>query len=390
MLAASLSALWLVVAARHLSLLNYGDFTQVISLSVILTAAADLGLSMLLAHDVAMWPEGSRESLARVTALRVAVGVPACVAMTGLYWLAAANPTVLVAALAAVSMIATMVHQTISVAARGLGNVRPEALNEVASRAFVLLVGLGALLAWNSVAAAVAVYAIADVLSAVALRLFVVRLMPPRGRSQTLGFPLRRVALLGVTVAMMTLYSRADLWLIGVMRSSAEVARYAAPYRLFEGVLLVASTFAALTPPLMARATWSDTMSGLRRVVGAAAVTTGAAAAIGMVISGPLMRLLYGSRYAGTETTLRILLLAAVPSAIVLVLIQGAGLLHRRGAAIRGCRRARREHCWQPRRDPAGWNQWSSHGDARYPVGARRGSGAGDPFREGKTRVAGS
>lgn len=331
--ASAISAVWLVVAARQLSLDAYGDFTQVVSLSVILCATADLGLSLLLAHDVARWPDAGRGLVGKVVGLRLLWGIPACVALVGLYWVAAARPTALVAGLACVSMLATMVHQTISVGARGLGRVGPEATNEIASRAFVLGLGFLVLQAGGSVAWAVAVYAVADVLSACALSWFVGRRMPNR-TSAPLGFSFRRVALLGLTIACMTLYARADIWLVGVLAGSADVARYAAPYRLFEGVLVVAATFAALTPPVVARATWSEVTGGLRRLVGGAVALTAAGAAVGIVFAEPMLDLLYGSRYAGTVPTFRILLTAAVPSAVVLVMLQATGLFDRRGTAV--------------------------------------------------------
>ena len=332
--ASAISAVWLVVAARQLSLDAYGDFTQVVSLSVILCATADLGLSLLLAHDVARWPESGRGLVAKVVGLRLLLGIPACVALVGLYWVAAADPTALVAALACVSMLATMVHQTISVGARGLGRVGPESVNEIVSRAFVLGVGCVVLRAGGSVAWAVAVYAIADVLSAVAMAWFVARRMPDQGMSGPLGFSFRRVALLGLTVACMTLYARADIWLVGVLAGSADVARYAAPYRLFEGVLVVAATFAALTPPVVARATWREVTGGLRRLVGGAVAITAAGAVVGIVFAEPMLDLLYGSRYAGTAPTFRILLVATVPSAVVLVMLQATGLFDRHGTAV--------------------------------------------------------
>lgn len=332
--AATFAAVWLVVAARKLSLDAYGDFTQVVSLSVILCATADLGLSLLLAHDVARWPDASRGLVRKVVGLRLLLGAPACIALVALYWVAAARPTLLVAALACVSMLATMVHQTISVGARGLGRVGPESANEVLSRVFVLAVGFAVLQAGGSVAAAVGVYALADVLSAAVLSWCVGRRMPHGRTTVPLGYSFRRVALLGLTVACMTLYARADIWLVGVLAGSAEVARYAAPYRLFEGVLVIAATFAALTPPVVARATWDEIAGGLRRLVGGAASLTAVGALVGIVLAEPMLELLYGARYAGTASTFRILLVAAVPSAVVLVMLQATGLLDRRYTAL--------------------------------------------------------
>jgi len=327
--AAGVSALWLIVAARNMSLTAYGDFTQVVSLSVVLGAAADLGLSMLLAHDVARWPQASGQLLRRVCRHRLVLGLPAVVLMAGLYWVAAADPQVDVALLAAVSMLATMVHQSVSVASRSLGDVRPEAANELLSRALVAGAGYLVLAAGGSVLGAVAVYAAADAMSAIVLWVCVGRRMPSPRSSPHLGYRFSRVAVLGFAVALTTLYSRADIWLIGVLETSKDVARYAAPYRVFEGVLIVAATFAALTAPVVARPNWDETMRGVRSLVfGAAAITT-AIALVGFVAADQIMGALYGSRFAGSSETLRILMVACIPSAVALVLMQAAGLLDR-------------------------------------------------------------
>ena len=120
---------------------------------------------------------------------------------------------------------------------------------------------------------------------------------------------------------------------MAALRDSVSVARYAAPYRLFEGALIAASAFAALVPPAVARSRGRELQHNVWRLVaGAVALTTGAAV-IGIAIAEPLLRFLYGERYASTAPTLRILLLAGIPSAAVLVMAQATGLT-RRGATL--------------------------------------------------------
>ena len=331
--AAAMSAIWLILAARALTLSEYGDLAQVVSLSVVLTAASDLGLSMILAHDAARDPGASRQVLKKVVSARLVLGLPACLAMALLYDAAASSPDVAVVGVISISMLATMVHQSFSVCLRGVGDVRPEAWNEVASRALVLGLGYAALQAGSGVLGAVAVYAIADVASAAALSSYGRRRLPRVDRPRTVELPVRRVSQLALIVVAMTVYSRADLWLMGALRDSVSVARYAAPYRLFEGALIAASAFAALVPPAVARSHGKELQHNVWRLVSGAVALTTTAAVIGIAIAEPLLRFLYGERYASTAPTLRILLVAGIPSAAVLVMAQATGLT-RRGATL--------------------------------------------------------
>ena len=327
--AAALSATWLILAARSLTLSEYGDLAQLVSLSVVLTAASDLGLSMILAHDAARDPRSSRQVLRTVVIARLALGIPACVAMAFLYRAAATSPHAAAVVLISVSMLATMVHQSFSVCLRGCGDVRPEAWNEFLSRGLVLALGYATLHAGGGVTGAVAVYALADVTSALALSAYGRRHLPRTAHPERIRLPVRRVSQLGLIVVAMTIYARADLWLMGALRDSVSVARYAAPYRLFEGALIAASAFAALVPPAVARSRGRNLQHNVWRLVGGAVALTAVAAIVGIAIAEPLLRFLYGARYASTASTLRILLIAGIPSAAVLVMAQATGLTRR-------------------------------------------------------------
>ncbi len=332
--AAVVSAFWLILAARTLTLSEYGDLAQVVSLSVVLTAASDLGLSIILAHDAARDPTSSRLVLRAVVRARLLLGIPACLAMALLYRAAAAGPELAVVGIISISMLATMIHQSFSVCLRGIGDVRPEAGNEFVSRLLVLGLGYATVLAGGGVVGAVAVYALADVLSAVALTAYGRRRLPRPVAPRHVEISVHRVARLALIVVGMTIYARADLWLMGVLKGSVSVARYAAPYRLFEGSLLVASAFAALVPNAVARSQRGDLQRNVWRLAMVAVVLTSVAALVGFVIAEPMLRVLYGERYASTAPTLRILLVAAIPSAAVLVMVQATALTRRRATLV--------------------------------------------------------
>ncbi len=332
--AAVVSAIWLILAARTLTLSEYGDLAQVVSLSVVLTAASDLGLSMILAHDAARDPSSSRQVLRAVIRARLVLGIPACIAMALLYGVAAAGPELAVVGIISISMLATMVHQSFSVCLRGIGDVRPEAGNEFASRLLVLGLGYATVLAGGGVVGAVAVYALADVLSAIALTAYGRRRLPRPAAPRQVQISVHRVARLALIVVGMTIYARADLWLMGVLKGSVSVARYAAPYRLFEGSLLVATAFAALVPNAVARSQRRDLQHNVWRLATVAVSLTSLGAAVGFAIAEPMLRLLYGERYASTAPTLRILLVAAIPSAAVLVMVQATALTRRKATLI--------------------------------------------------------
>lgn len=333
--AAAVSAVWLVLAARHLSLRAYGDLVQLVSLSVVLTAVADAGLSILLAHDTAADPASSRSVLRTVLRTRLLLGLPACVAVAVLYRFAAGDTNLAAVGLISVSMLTTMVHQCCCITWRGIGDVRPEVINEFVSRLFVLGLGFAVLEGGGGLLAAVAVYATADLLSALVLATHSRRHLPGAATAlPTAPVARSRVAPLAGIVIAMTVYARADLWLMGVLEGSVSVARYAAPYRLFEGTLLVAGAFAALIPPAIARHRGTERGRDAKKLVTEALALTAVAVVVGFLAAEPLLRALYGDRYANAASTLRILLVAAIPSAAVLVLVQATALLRRRATLV--------------------------------------------------------
>src|SRR5262245_46419949 len=63
---AGTSALWFVVAARHLSVQEFGGLALLLSIGMMTAYVGDLGLSNLLTHVVAESPEAARSAVGSV------------------------------------------------------------------------------------------------------------------------------------------------------------------------------------------------------------------------------------------------------------------------------------------------------------------------------------
>lgn len=330
--AAVLSFLWLAVAARSLSLREFADLALILAVGAILSVFADWGLPLVLNEALAAEPARGRSTLALVIRWRLLLSVISALAVTGLYWLAASDPTPAVPAIFAVSLVASAWHTSCSAALRGAVSVVPDAANEVLSRLFVLVAG--ATLLWNGAGliGAVAVYAAADTLSAIALTIAAVRRLPADAPANRNRFRLRRIVPFGLASIVGVAYYRIDVWLLAVMSSAAEVARYSVSYRILDALVMPAGALAVVTIGSTARLDDASAVRKADRMVKILCTCMVPAVVILEVAPGPLLRLAFGSDYIGGASVLRVLALTVIPSVAVLlwvplVALRGRGVL---------------------------------------------------------------
>ena len=330
--AAAISFLWLALAARSLSLPEFADLALLLSLGAVTSVVADFGYALLLNEAVAAEPAKAWSTLTVVIRRRLALALVASMVMAGLYRLAAGDGRWVLAAVFAVSILATTWHTSCSAALRGAVSVVPEAANEVASRALVLLLGAGVLATGAGLLGVVAIYAVADVISAVGLTLVAWRRLPRNGSPDRPRFGLGRVVPLGLASVAAVVYYRIDIWLLAVMSTAGEVARYSISYRMLDVLILPAGAMAAVSIGSTARL---DNRSAIRRtdrMVAVASICLLPAIAALALFPGSLLQLAFGSSYGPGGPVLRILALAIPPSVAVvlwapLVALRGKGLL---------------------------------------------------------------
>jgi O-antigen/teichoic acid export membrane protein len=327
-LAAAVSAAWFVVAARQLPVPTLGDLALLLSLGSIFTALADGGYSVVLAHEIAARPQAAWSALRLTVLIRIGLAVLAVLAIGAAYLVSAQDRDAGVIALYGISVLSTVVYSSVAVVLRADGRANIEGANEVISRVFVFAIGWWLLSRGGGLRAAVGVYAVADLTSAVVLGIYSRRYRSRSSPASAQAFRLRAAAPLALSTILEAVYYRIDVWLLALIAGASSVAHYAAGYRLFDGVLLPATAVAALTVPTIAAS--ARTRAGeLTRLVRLALIIAIPAAVALFVGASPIMRVVYGEAYASASGILRLLALAVVPSAVALVLVQGVALFDR-------------------------------------------------------------
>lgn len=333
--AAALSAAWLVVAARRLALETYGDLLLLLGLGLLLFVVNDFGLPLTLTDEIARDPGAARTAFVTVLYRRVGLGLLSAVLVFLAYVAASNQPDLVAAGIFCISVVSTAVYSTATAVFRGSGRVRAEAANEVVSRVFVIIAGSWWLTHGGGLRAAVGVYALADAASAVILTA-----MAWHGTAGTDGpvdarrFALARMIPLALATGLGVLYYRVDLWLLALLGGARDVALYGSAYRVLDGLLLGATAVAALSVPAIARTRTDQQRTVLGRLVRLSLMVTVPLALAGVIGAGPIIRVLFGPRYAEAAGLLRLLLVAAVPSAVVIV-VAPLAFLRGRAAAVR-------------------------------------------------------
>ncbi len=331
--AAALSAGWIVLAARHLLVTEFGDLVLLLSIGMIFATVADCGLSLLLTEVVALQPAVARAALVKVVGKRLVLAIAASAATTVAYVTVADDRSPVIPLIFAVSILSTTVYTSVSAVLRSQGRVGIEAANDVVSRAIVL--GLGTLWLTNGggLRAAVVVYAVVDVASAAVLgSLATVTTRGMRETPRLDSLSLRRAAPLAVASIVATLYYRIDIWLLSILADPRAVALYASSYRLVDGILLPSSAIGSLTVPSTAQ---YDAETAVRRLakLSLLALSVILPVAIGIALYAPVvLRTVYGEAYAAAGSVLVVLLLAALPTAVITVV--GPRATMTRGKAV--------------------------------------------------------
>ncbi len=330
--AALVSGVWLVVAARQLTLTQFGDLSVLLSVGAIFGILCDLGWPLLLTDAVARAGGVGRRTLVHVIARRLGAGCAAAV-LTALFYVAVASDRrVAVVALFGVSLLATAVHSSVTAVLRGLGSYGTDAVNDVASRVGVLALGSLWLASGGGLLAAVAVYALADLVSATGIGLLAWRRVTAWDDAiDHRAFSFRASLHLSGGRLLETLYYRVDLWLVALISGSAAAALYSAPYRLLDGLQLLPRSMGVVALSHAA----SREREGGRGYSAArlAAVAGGMAAVVALpaaLFARPVLVTGFGPAMAPAVPIFVVLMAAAVPGAVVMALLARAAVLESR------------------------------------------------------------
>jgi O-antigen/teichoic acid export membrane protein len=337
LVAAGVSAVWLMVAARELTLGAFGSLVLLLSLGLTLSVLSDLGVSSLLIEAIHRHPGASRRATRIVLRTRVRLTAAAALVVAVLYGIAGGRQPVAIGALFAVSMLATACYSTFAAVFRGRHHAGIEGWNEAVSRVVLLAIGWSVLAGGGGLLGAVVVYTAVDVASLIVLALFFARMT--RGEDDPIApelLGLRRAASFGGAGVVGSVYSRLDIWVLALLVGEVAVARYGASYRIFDGVLLPAVAVASLSIPHVAGQAGRHLADGLVRLARMALVLTVPVAVFTFAFAGSLLELLFGRQYGDAAGILRILAVAAIPSAIVVSVLPPVALRSARAVVALG------------------------------------------------------
>ena len=315
----------LMLLARALTPAELGFYGYVVSTSLVLTVAFDLGLRQGAAAALGQAPDRAGPLASQLVLLWCGLGILASAAAWAMMaWggLAEAGPAaVALAVLAIAPMLLVRMGQGIFL---GTGELRRLNQSELVSRA--VLLGLTPVLWWQGrldLDAALALLAVSQLAAAG----FVLAALKPSLRLRHLAdFPAGRDLLRhgrGFVggILLMILSGRIGVWAVSWLASPAETGSYFAVLRLAEMLVEVATAVGVVVFSRGVRA-GQDREAALGSAAVARLVTAcmACAAAATGVLAGPVLAIVMGDGFGHAAGALRWMLGGAVASCLVMIL----------------------------------------------------------------------
>jgi O-antigen/teichoic acid export membrane protein len=320
-LAAGLSALWLVVAARALTLDQFSDLALILALGSALFFLTDAGYSTLLSAHVARVGAVQRQAVINTVNRRIGGSILALAILVPGYLVAANDPDPVIPLLFLGSLVGNAIHGSVVAAFRSIGLSRAEAANETFSRMFLLGAGFLLLRHGGGVETAIVLYSVTDLLSAAVIATLGFRWIRthPAPAEPLPDLHWRTALPIAIGSGFTTIYGRIDTWLVALLAPAGVSGIYAACYRITETLRLPAQAAGAVTLADAHRADADGAAIARHRAVrylGLASIP-----AVVLVLGAePILRILFGDEFAAGAPILRILALSSLASAVVSVL----------------------------------------------------------------------
>lgn len=319
LVAAVLSFAWLGVAARELTVGEFADFALLLSVGAMVGVVADWGWPILLNEAVAADPRRGWAATTYVLTRRLRLAVLAVVGVAVLYMVAARYRSVLPPLIFGFSLAATVGYTTFTAGLRGKGRVGPDAWNEVVSRSALLGVGVAVLHRDGGLLAVLTIVAAVDLISFLTLGAIARSSLSSEAPVDRSRFALSRVGPLGLASLAGLVYYRADVWLLAMLSSDVEVARYSVCFRVLDGITIPAGALAMI---VVAKTAGLDHRSALARADRMVRwLVLGLLPVVAVLCVAPrwVLEVAFGPQYADATTVLRLVALAAVPTVAYLV-----------------------------------------------------------------------
>ena len=333
--ASVLSAGWVILIARRLTLDEFGEVSVALALIIILTSLSDLGLQFMLAKDIVETGRIRRPVLDSVIVRRVVLAAVSALVMVVLYELATRDRNLLIPLLFTLSIFGGALYNPTITGYRATGNIRLEIISEVGSRA-VVLVGGGL---W--VLSGGGIIAVAAAFSSVGLATGLIDYVFVRGKSsvEIIAHPLPNLSLRGtapfaLATTVGAVYQRIDNYLVALLRGATAAGLYGAAYR-FQDMNVILP--AALGQLALSEASGQDPRTRLsiaKRIAAQSALLAFVPAVIISVFAQPLLVFLFGARFAIAAPIVIVLMVSTLPGAAAMSLSLLAAVTDPRRFAI--------------------------------------------------------
>ena len=302
--------LYFVVLARALGVVDFGVFAAVVALGAIASPFSSLGTNVLMIREASRAAETAPYQWTRAAIFTLVIGLFLSAILTAL------GPAVLLPAVLGLPLFLVLVAdliglkiiETAAAVWQSIGDSRPllvwpvitNVLRLVAVLPFLLSPGVS--LAWWALAYFSATIPVA--IGAATYTTF--KLGRPCARIRLSAREAREGLALSVGLASQTVYNDIDKVMLARLGSAADAGLYAAAYRIVDMAYVPVRAIAATTYPLFFREGSSGILGALRLARKVAPLTLGyaAGAAILLAIGSPLVPLLLGPEFDGTETVL--------------------------------------------------------------------------------------
>ncbi|HET9370775.1 MAG TPA: oligosaccharide flippase family protein [Vicinamibacterales bacterium] len=290
-----------LIAAKTLSVDDFGRFQWVLRLAILGEAIMDLGLHQITVRAIARDRSDAARLLSNSLALKALPALAMVVVMTASVYLLRDEADV---RLAGVLMIGSAVFRSYLLTARGvfmgLERFGHDTVVVVTDRLLLLVAGALALQAGGGLLGLAAVFVVARFFTVSGALIAAQRLVGRAG----LGFDyalwrqMQATALpLGVFLVVLNLYSYIDTVMLGVMSTDEETGMYGAAYNLYEGLSFIPAAIASVLAPRLSHLWATDRAAhrtlarqGLLRAVGLAAV-----AAVPVWLLAPMLLSIYNN-----------------------------------------------------------------------------------------------
>lgn len=310
----------MVVIARELGQERFGDFVFAMSLSTVLMLGAGLGMQELLGREVAKDPRRADGLLADIITLKGLMMAVLLVVIAAVV-VAQGRPPDRAAAIVIVGAGIGLEYQAGTLYAVFDGRERQQyvAATLIVNRVSTALMAGGAAIAGAGLVTVAILFSAGSALGLltayVLMRRFVIR-PPMRVRPRAWGSLIRSSLPLGVRTLLGTLSFRAGVILLGLFAAgSAEVGEYGAAYRLLEATMFIPAAFNSAVLAWFSRHDGRSSVPLSRGYELAIKSVVALALPIGLglaLFAKPVIETLYGARYAGAVTPLRLLGAVAV------------------------------------------------------------------------------